>query len=110
MRCDFHSTALQSIKDGQLDMAREQLELAAACYKQAGRGDKADVVKDLERQISKAEEREQERKQGQGEMQLAEAALVRMKMRSTRMHARARAHTHTHLARRCGAGEGEEQA
>ena len=32
-----------------------QLELAAECYKQAGRSDKDDVIKQLQRQIDKAE-------------------------------------------------------
>ena len=68
---------LQSIKEGQLDMAREQLELATTCYQQAGRADKDDVIRDLERQLAKAAERERERGQGEAEMQRADDALAR---------------------------------
>ena len=66
----------QSINGKELDMAREQLELAAECYKQAGRTDKDSVIKELERQIQKAEDRELSRQEGEVEMERAEKLLA----------------------------------
>ena len=66
---------LVSIKSRQLDMARQQLELAADCYTQVGRTDKEVVVKSLTREIAKAEEREVSRAEGEAEMRRAEERL-----------------------------------
>ena len=66
---------LVSIKSRQLDMARQQLELAADCYTQVGRTDKEVVVKSLTREIAKAEEREVSRAEGEVEMRRAEERL-----------------------------------
>ena len=66
----------QSINGKELDMARQQLELAAECYKQAGRTDKDSVIMELERQIQKAEDRELSRQEGEVEMEQAEKLLA----------------------------------
>jgi len=66
----------QSVDAMQLSMAKEQLQLAADCYKQAGRTDKMQLIATLERSIAKAQEREVSRQQGQVEMTQAEALLA----------------------------------
>jgi len=66
----------QSVDAMQLSIAKEQLQLAADCYKQAGRTDKMHLIATLQRSIAKAEEREMSRQQGQVEMTQAEALLA----------------------------------
>lgn len=66
----------QSINAMQIPMAKQQLELAADCYKQAGRGDKKELIACLAAKIAKAEERESSRKEGEVDMKQAEALLA----------------------------------
>ena len=66
---------LMSIKSRQLDMATQQLELAADCYQQVGRTDKEVIIKQLTLEIRKAEDREVSRREGEAEMVKAQELL-----------------------------------